>query len=83
LRGTLSNVFPRTTPRSEEVIPAGHSGWMRIYAADEVGILGAMINYNAGAGTGSGAFNQGHNLHQLTLTDRMRLTIPVFPPGCQ
>jgi hypothetical protein len=38
----------------------------------------------ADAGTNAGAFNQGHNLHKLTLTltPTVSLTIPVFPPSC-
>src|SRR5205085_540236 len=28
------------------------------------------------------AFNQGHNLHKLTLTTAATLTVPIFPPNC-
>lgn len=35
---------------------------------------GAMINFHA-----SNGFNQGHNLHILSLTDFVTYTIPVFP----
>ena len=45
-------------------------------------MLGAQINFNANAGTAAGAFNQGHNLHKLTLTTAAVLTIPIFPPNC-
>ncbi|MGH9846707.1 MAG: cadherin repeat domain-containing protein, partial [Blastocatellia bacterium] len=63
LRGLLSNNFPRTTPRITQVIPAGHSGWMKLSAATDAAILGAALNFNPNATTSSGAFNQGRNLH--------------------
>jgi mucin-19 len=81
-RSTLSNNFPRTTPRFEQVIPTGRSGWAKFYLVDEQGLLGAQLNFNRQAGTAVGAFNQGHNLHKLTLTPAAQLTIPIFPPNC-
>jgi hypothetical protein len=82
LRNSLSNNFPRTTPRLEQFIPAGRSGWMKLYSQSDFGLTGAAINFNADAGTNANAFNQGHNLHALTLTSAAGYTIPVFPPGC-
>ncbi|MEP7341087.1 MAG: hypothetical protein ABI977_25380, partial [Acidobacteriota bacterium] len=82
LRGTLSNNFPRTAPRFENFIPAGRTGWLKLYSQSDFGILGAAINYNPNAGTSAGAFNGGHNLHKLRLTSSTTLTIPVFPPSC-
>ena len=83
LRGSLSNTFPRLTPRFETYIPAGRSGWFKVYnqTADQ-GILGAMINLNTNAGTSAGAFSGGHNLHKLTLSATNTYTIPVFPSNC-
>ena len=78
LRVSINNSFPRTTPRVETHIPSGRSGWMRINATANIGILGAVIN----KGTGDTAFNGGHNLHHLTLTAASNLTIPVFPSNC-
>jgi hypothetical protein len=83
LKSLLSNSFPRTTPRFTDVIPAGRSGWMKLWTAADAAILGAAINFNPNAISDPGAFNQGHNLHILTLTDTARLTIPVFPPPCE
>jgi hypothetical protein len=74
--------FPRSTPRINTVIPAGHSGWMKLWAVNDVGILGAMINFNPSANVSAGAFNQGHNLHKLTLTNTSQLLVPIFPPNC-
>ena len=82
LRGSLSNTFPRTTPRFETVIPAGRTGWMKVWGGGDIGILGAAINANANAAANAGAFNGGHNLHKLTLTTTAVYTIPVFPPSC-
>ncbi len=81
-RSSLSNNFPRTAPRFEQFIPAGRSGWAKFYSLSDVGLLGAQINFNPNAGTAANAFNQGHNLHKLSLTTAAVLTIPIFPPNC-
>lgn len=79
----LSNDFPRTAPRFDVVIPAGQTGWMKFWAANgDLGLLGAVINRNPSAGTASGAFNGGHNLHKLTLSATNTYNIPIFPPSC-
>jgi len=85
LRGSVTNNFPRTAPRFEQFIPAGRTGWMKIYSQSDdsaIGLTGAAINFNANATASAGAFNQGHNLHALTNTSAMSYVIPVFPPGC-
>jgi hypothetical protein len=81
-RSSLSNNFPRVTPRFEQFIPAGRSGWAKVFSQSDIGLSGAVINFNANAGASSGAFNQGHNLHKLTLTSAASYVIPVFPPNC-
>ncbi len=81
-RSTLSNAFPRTVPRYEQMIPGGRSGWMKVWSFDDVGIIGAVINANLNASSNANAFNQGHNLHIMTLTTSVSLVIPVFPPSC-
>ncbi|HWQ33942.1 MAG TPA: lamin tail domain-containing protein [Blastocatellia bacterium] len=81
-RSLLSNQFPRTTPRLSQVIPAGRRGWLKLWTAEDCAILGAVISLSPHARTSQNAFNQGHNLHKLTLTTSARLTIPVFPPLC-
>ena len=83
LRNSISNNFPRTTPRFESFIPAGRTGWLKLSnQAGTVGITGATINFNANATAAAGAFNQGHNLHALTLNTTNSFVIPVFPPSC-
>lgn len=83
LRNSISNNFPRTTPRFETFIPAGRTGWLKIFnQTGSIGITGAAINFNANAASSAGAFNQSHNLHALTLNATNSYTIPVFPPSC-
>ncbi|HMV51158.1 MAG TPA: hypothetical protein PKD31_25685, partial [Blastocatellia bacterium] len=81
-RKILDNTFPRTFTPFTRVLPAGRSGWMKFYTVEDRALFGAQINFNANAGTNAGAFNQGHNLHKLTLTDAATLVIPVFIPSC-
>ena len=82
LRGTLSGTFPRTVPRFDSIIGQGRSGWMRIQGGTDIGITGATINNNFNTDSSASAFDGGHMLHKLTLTDSAVLTIPVFPPSC-
>jgi uncharacterized repeat protein (TIGR01451 family) len=81
-RQTLSNSFPRTLTPFSNVIPAGRTGWIKFWSNNEYGIFGASINFNANSAANSGAFNQGHNLHKLTLAPSATLTIPVVIPFC-
>lgn len=81
-RSSVSGAFPRITPRFETFVPAGRSGWLKLYSTNDQGILGAALNFNANAEANAGAFNQGHNLHKLTLTTSASYTIPIFPPSC-
>ncbi len=81
-RTIINNTVPRTTPRFEQFIGAGRTGWMRFFHRDGGAIIGSVINFNANAAASAGAFNQGHNLHTLTLTNTGFYIIPVFPPTC-
>ena len=83
LRSLLTNNFPRTAPRFETFIPAGRTGWLRIYSqTGAIGMTGSAINFNANSVSSAGAFNQGHNLHALTLNATSSYVFPVFPPSC-
>ncbi|MFM8392875.1 MAG: Kelch repeat-containing protein, partial [Acidobacteriota bacterium] len=73
VRGVLGNNYPRTAPRYDVVIPAGRTGWMKLWSVSDAAMTGALIN-NATIG-----FSGGHNLHALTTTSTATLTIPVFP----
>jgi len=81
-RSSINNTTPRITPRFEQFVPAGRSGWFKVWVPGFVGMTGAILNANPNAGTSAGAFNQGHNLHKLTNTNTASYLIPVFPPGC-
>lgn len=86
LRGSLSSNFPRTVPRLDQFIPAGKSGWMRLYAFGndgDKGITGAVINFNPNTATSAVAYSSGRNLHKLTLDTNNSFVIPVFPPPCR
>lgn len=83
LRSSLSNNFPRTAPRFEQVIPAGRSGWMKFWAANEnAAIIGAIHNRNDNSQTAPGAFEGGRKLHVMRLLPSAVITVPVFPPSC-
>ena len=77
-----ANNFPRIAPRFEQFVPAGRSGWFKLWPSGLAGMTGAVINFNTNAGASAGAFNQGRNLHKLTNTNTGVITIPVFPPSC-
>jgi len=83
LRSSLSNNFPRTAPRFEQVIPAGRSGWMKLWAANgNAAIVGAVHNRNDNSQISPSAFEGGRNLHVLRLLPSATITVPVFPPSC-
>ncbi len=82
LRTQINNNTPRTTPRFDQVVPAGRTGWIRINHRNNQAILGAAINFNPNAAATAGSFTGGHNLHKLTLTPTAVITVPVFPPSC-
>lgn len=81
-RSGLSNSFPRTTPRFEQAIPAGRSGWMKFWSANGAALVGAMHTRNDNSQISASAFEGGHNLHVLRLLPRAVITVPVFPPSC-
>ncbi|MGH9836890.1 MAG: hypothetical protein ACREBD_12945 [Blastocatellia bacterium] len=76
---SVSSTMPRTTPRFTTVVPTGRTGWMKIFTYTGAPLLGAMINLNRSVAPA--AFNQGHNLHKLRLTNSS-ISIPIFPPNC-
>jgi len=81
VRNSMTNTFPRTTPRFESLIPQGRTGWLQVFVTSDAAITGAVINFNANAATKANAFNGGYNLHHLNYTAG-QLTVPVFPPSC-
>ncbi len=77
-RAIMSTSFPRSLPRFPEVVPAGRSGWMKLWMQNEGVLVGAAINQNSL----SVGYRGGHNLHKITLGNTS-LTIPIFAPSCQ
>jgi hypothetical protein len=64
--------------RRNQHTQAPHTGWMKFWSTNDIGILGAAINFNAGAS----GFNGGHNLHKLTLARPIAYAVPLFPAAC-
>lgn len=81
-RKILDNTFPRAFNQFERVIPAGRTGWMKFWTVNDWALFGAQINFNPNTASSANAFNQGHNLHHLTLTDAATIVVPVFIPSC-
>ncbi len=81
-RQSLSNNFPRITPRLEQFIPAGRTGWLKLWSANGAALVGAAFTRNDNAQTSANAFEGGHNLHVLRLLPNAVITVPVFPPSC-
>jgi hypothetical protein len=75
-----ANNLPRVVGGWNALIPAGHTGWLKLWSTNDIAILGAAINFNASAS----GFNGGHNLHKLTLSMSTVdvYAVPVFPPSC-
>ncbi|MBS1789327.1 MAG: DUF11 domain-containing protein [Acidobacteria bacterium] len=82
---SLSNNFPRTTPRFETFVPAGHTGWLKVGLATSLGDSGAIVGavLNTTSASNLSGYRGGRNFHKLTLSQTASLTIPVFPPSCQ
>jgi hypothetical protein len=84
-RSQINRNFPRTTPRPNQLIPEGRTGWAKFYSMTEnVGLLGAvMIANNSGNNLSLGVetLNGGRNLHKLRLANQVEYIIPVFPPN--
>lgn len=74
----LSNSFPRTTPRLSQLIPAGRTGWLKVWGEGSGGMIGALLTMNSGTAGTIGAFTGGRNLHVLTETTDSYV-VPVFP----
>jgi uncharacterized repeat protein (TIGR01451 family) len=81
IKQVITDNFPRTTPRFTQVVSAGRTGWMKFSAQSDIGILGAVFNFNPNSNAVSGAFTGGRSLHKLTL-GQDSFIIPLFPPSC-
>lgn len=77
----LDGNFPSTTPTFTQIIKSGTTGWMRLVAADDRAICGAVVNFHPNAATQKRAFSGGHNLAHLRYTSTSFIA-PVFEPTC-
>ncbi|MBL8186467.1 MAG: hypothetical protein JNK38_00585, partial [Acidobacteria bacterium] len=82
LRLELTSCFPCPGPRFESFIPSGRTGWLRLFSQSDIALFGASVVTNSNVRATANAFNQGHNLHTLTLTNAASITIPIMPPSC-
>ncbi len=80
LKASYSDSFPRTTPRYSSVISAGNTGWTKFWGTSDKALMGAIINRNTTSSPSS--FNNGHNLHKLTMSKTGKYEIPVFTAMC-
>lgn len=78
----MSDAFPHTAPPFTTVIPAGRTGWLKLWADGDFGILGVAINFNPNTATNRSAFRGGDNLHKLSLAGPNSLIVPVIVPPC-
>jgi len=75
----LSSTFPRSTPRLSSIIPAGRSGWMKVWPMQTAqAFVGMIMTADPQRGGYAGA---GH-LHKRTLA-ATSLEMPVIPPSCR
>ncbi len=80
--GNLSASFPRLTTRLDSFIPAGQSGWMKLWTDANWGMIGSVMNLPANLRTPSG-FVGGFNLPQGALANAVSLEVPISVPTCQ
>lgn len=76
---SLTNTLPLTSPPFGTVVPAGTVGWMKMAGDADIGLLGAVINFNPNANAAANAFNGGHGLRVLTVTPAASFVVPVAP----
>lgn len=77
---TLGLSFPRSTPRFPTIVPAGRTGWLKLWTQNNSSpaIVGLSLTKN----NNPQDFRGGHNLHKLTLTSTS-ISIPLIKPTCQ
>jgi hypothetical protein len=67
---------------ASQSIAAGHTGWLKLWSTDDVGLFGAFINFNSATAINKAAFSGGQNLTKLTLATTNSIAIPVSTPNC-
>ena len=82
LRQSLSASFPRTTPRFPQVVPSGHSGWLKISPEPGIGLLGTVLQFNPDDQFLPNAFNGARNLHKVSFAETITFRVPLFALRC-
>jgi hypothetical protein len=92
LRVELSDAFPATAPNFSTMIPAGRTGWMKMFSQSDVGYSGSVLymstttthsgNGNGGKTTTTTTPDGGANMQALTLSQAANYTLPNRPPTC-
>jgi uncharacterized repeat protein (TIGR01451 family) len=76
---TLTSTYPRSTPRFPTIIPAGRSGWMKIWPTES---NQAFVGLIVTDGQGRLGYGGARPLHKLTL-GTTSVVMPVIAPSCR
>lgn len=75
----LNSSYPRSTPRFPTIIPAGRSGWMKVWPTELNQAFVGLIVTDAAGGVG---YEGARALHKLTLGPTS-VEMPVIAPSCR
>ena len=75
----LTSTYPRSTPRLPTIIPAGRSGWMKVWPTE---LNQALVGLIVTDGQGGVGYNGARPLHKLTL-GATSVEMPVIAPSCR
>ncbi len=77
---SLSNTFPVTTPPYMTFIPAAQTGWLKLWGNSDIGLFGAVLNFNPTPA--QSAHTGGHHLRHLTLSTTNSISMTMVAPAC-
>ena len=80
VRKEINDNFIRIPFRFSKVIKSSTSGTIRLKESQGKALSGAVINFNPDVLTAANAYSQGHNLHNLTISNQAKYIIPIFRP---
>jgi hypothetical protein len=83
----LNDGFP-AVPNFSTMVPAGHTGWMKLFSPSDIGVFGAVL-YGQSGKPGKKIKDRkvsrpdgGVNMRALTTTSSASVVIPVLPVTC-
>lgn len=79
-RAYLSPQFPRIAEQGIQ-IKSGQLGWMKLTALNDVGLLGAVLNYQQPAAPAAQPYSGAHNLHAMGRAQSSVIVVPILPAG--